>query len=88
MTKSSRLYDEVIAVTDDYLGPAAERFVARQITTHLHKSPEKLTRTDLRKLIDWIKLAISLLTDDVEAVDKYIDSLTRLAGRKGSHPTR
>lgn len=76
---STSLYDQVIRITHVYLGPAAERFIARQAQSHLHKSPEKLTKTDLLKLIDWIRVAVSLLTEDSGVVEEYITELYKLA---------
>ena len=40
-------YEKIVDITRDYLGPAASRFVIRQINTHFHKSPEQLQRTDI-----------------------------------------
>lgn len=71
-------YDQVVKVTHVYLGPAADRFLARQVQSHLHKPPEKLTKEDLVKLIDWIRVAVSLLTDDSEVVEEYITQLQKL----------
>lgn len=72
------LYDRVVEVTHVYLGPAADRFIARQVRSHLNKPPEQLTRDDLSKLIDWIKVAVSLLTDDSGVISEYIDELRKL----------
>lgn len=79
-TKTS-LYRHVIAVTADYLGPAAERFIDRQITSHLNKSPEDLKDKDLVKLIEWIKLAFALLTDNKNMVDEYVGRLSNLSAK-------
>lgn len=76
------LYDEVIAITQEYLGPAAERFVTRQIETHLGKKPSELTPDDIAKLTDWIKVAIALLTEDGKMVQDYTASLMALAKSK------
>ncbi len=73
------LYDEVVRVTHVYLGPAADRFISRQVQNHLHKQPEELSKDDLEKLIDWIRVAVSLLTEDYEVIDEYTDQLERLA---------
>lgn len=78
----STLYDEVVRVTNVYLGPAAERFIARQVENHLHKPPEKLSRSDLAGLIDWMRVAVSLLTEDNEIVEEYAAELQKLAGVK------
>lgn len=73
------LYDQVVQTTYDYLGPAADRFVARQIRNHLGKAPEELQKQDLRRLIDWISLAMALLSDDQELVAHYIADVKELA---------
>jgi hypothetical protein len=67
-----------VRVTHVYLGPAAERFIARQVRNHFHKPPEKLSREDLVQLIDWIRVAVSLLTDDSAIIEEYIAQLERL----------
>lgn len=81
---SLQLVDQVLEISQDYLGPAAERFVSRQIATHLKKQPEKITKDDLRKLIDWIKLSFALLTNDTDMVDQYAERLRLVADGKWS----
>lgn len=76
---TENLYDKVVRVTYDYLGPAADRFVARQVRSHLHKEPEQLRKTDLNGLIDWIKIAMSLLSNDDRLVARYISELRELS---------
>jgi hypothetical protein len=73
------LYVQVVQITSVYLGPAADRFIARQVESHLHKLPEKLSKTDLLALIAWIRLAMSILTDDTDIVDEYVQQLQELA---------
>jgi hypothetical protein len=73
------LYDNLLRITHAYLGPAADRFIKRQVQNHLHKSPEKLSQDDLLQLIDWIRVAVSLLTDDTEVVEEYAARLRQLA---------
>lgn len=75
-----QLYNEVVRITRVYLGPAAERFIGRQVENHLHKPPEQLSRADLAGLIDWIKVAVSLLTEDNEIIEEYAAELQKLAG--------
>ena len=82
MDKTS-LYDDVVAITYDYLGPAADRFVVRQIRNHLGKDPTELERKDLRLLVDWIRLAMRLISNDADIVDRYIADLENLARSKG-----
>lgn len=73
------IHDQVVKITHVYLGPAADRFIDRQIQNHLHKSPEQMSKADLLKLIDWIKVAVSLITEDSEIVEEYTDELRRIA---------
>lgn len=78
----TQLYREVVDITTSYLGPAAERFITRQIKTHLGKDPDELSPEDLAKLVDWVKVAIALLTEDSKTVQDYTNSLLELARRK------
>ena len=77
-TASRTLYEELVAITYDYLGPAADRYVARQIEGHLHKSPEAVQKEDLKELISWIKIATNHLIDDETLVDEYVGRLQEL----------
>jgi hypothetical protein len=75
---SDMLYVRVTRITQVYLGPAADRFVARQIRNHLRKNPEQLARKDLNDLIDWIRVAMGYITEDSELVNEYVDKLKAL----------
>ena len=75
---AQNFYQQVVRVTYVYLGPAADRFVTRQIANHLNKKPEQLTKRDLPELIDWIRLAMGFLTQDQHMVDDYIKRLQAL----------
>ncbi|MDB5175964.1 MAG: hypothetical protein JWM81_822 [Candidatus Saccharibacteria bacterium] len=72
------LYARVVRVTHVYLGPAADRFIARQVQNHLDKKPEDISNEDLLMLIDWIRVAVSLITDDSEIIEEYMTQLRRL----------
>jgi hypothetical protein len=49
------------------------------VQNHLHKSPEQLSEDDLLKLIDWVRVAVSLITEDNEIVEEYVNKLRQLA---------
>lgn len=83
-TVEAPLYKQVVDTTTSYLGPAAERFIARQIETHLNKRPEEITPKDLAQLVDWIKIAIALLTDDGKVVEEFSARLMKLSKGKAS----
>lgn len=76
------LYEQVVAITYEYLGPAADRFITRQIRNHLNKEPEHLQRKDLQILSDWIRLAMSLLSNDDRLVERYMAELRALIGSR------
>jgi hypothetical protein len=73
------LYWNVIEVTSQYLGPAAERFIDRQVRNHLNKDPEKITKSDIAKLLDWIRTSVTLLTDNQVLIEEYIQQLESLS---------
>ncbi len=74
----AELFEKVVEITKDHLGPASERFIARQIKSHLNKDPEQLKPQDIPSLAEWTVLAIGLLTDDQELIDSYTNELLKL----------
>jgi hypothetical protein len=75
---TQELYQQVTAITEEYLGPAAERFVARQISFHLGKSPAQLENHDIPKLIEWTKVTLGLLTEDRQMIEDYANKMSKL----------
>ncbi|MGD0284227.1 MAG: hypothetical protein ABSB12_01335 [Candidatus Saccharimonadales bacterium] len=76
--KSKSLYLKVVHITDHYLGPAADRFIRRQIENHLNKHPEELVQKDLKELINWIEVSMTILTDDHKMIREYLAKLQSL----------
>ncbi len=75
------MYDEAIKITTDYLGPAAKRFVDRQIVAHLNKQkPEELSKEDMPKFIEWVRISLSLLTEEQKTIDDCVNRLKTLEG--------
>lgn len=79
MSGTKKLYEQMVDITADYLGPAADRFIDRQIQSHLSKKPEQLTRQDIKALVSWSRLAMALLTSDSSIVDEFTGRLNELA---------
>jgi len=75
---AAALYDTIVDVLEYYLGPAAPRFVDRQIEFHLQKPPQEITAADLERLTEWIRVSMSLLTSDRRIVDECAQRLTQL----------
>ncbi len=57
-------YEQIIDVTKDYLGPAAKRFIDRQVSFHFEKDPKDLTREDVEKIAESVRISLGLLTQD------------------------
>lgn len=81
---NSTLYDSLVEVTEDYLGPAAKRFIDRQTQNHLHKKPGHLTTEEFIELSDWVKITIALLTKDEKIKNEYNKKLDNLINRNVS----
>lgn len=76
--RTTDLYRRISNVLEDYLGPAAERFVERQIRFHLDKKPSEITPSDIPTLTEWIKISIALLTDDKSTIDECEKKLLQI----------
>ena len=63
-------YEQIIDIAKDYLGPAANRFVDRQINSHLKKSPKDLQKGDIPMLAIRIRSGLLVLTHDARVVDE------------------
>jgi len=77
---ANELYNQIVSVTEEYLGPAAGRFIDRIIDFHLHKIPSKVSPDDIPKLSEWVKVSLGLLTDDKRLVDECEQKILKLAG--------
>lgn len=68
-------HTRVVAITRDYLGPAAERFINRQIDFHIGKPPDQINKDDVAHLRESVRVALGLLVEDkrlvAEAVAKF-----------------
>lgn len=81
-SNDSKPFRELVKASEAYLGPAGERFVRRQIYTHLDKEPESINRRDIHILIEWLQPAFALITNDSEIIDSYVATLEKLAKQK------
>lgn len=72
------IYQQALIITKDYLGPAADRFLVRQITFHLQKEPEQLNKRDIPQLAEWVKVSIAILTEDKKMVDDFTRRILKL----------
>ncbi len=69
-------YVRIVEITTDYLGPAAERFVSRQISSYFKKPPQNLQKGDIPMLAIRIRSGLLVLTKDTEVVDEAYKRIT------------
>jgi hypothetical protein len=81
MSNSNKLYQELVTLSEDYFGPATDRFLTAQIKNHLHKTPAQLTHEDIPKLIDWLALSLSVISRDKKQINRYIALVRKLGTR-------
>jgi len=88
MSKPSNTYRSAVDVAREYLGPAGERFMRRQIETHLRIAPERLSGKDIPELVTWSRLAFAMLTDDSGHIDAFTSDLSALSKRGSGEKSR
>jgi hypothetical protein len=71
-------YQEVVSVTEEYLGPAAERFVKRQAEFHLGKDAEAIVLSDIPKLKESLRIALGLLIKDQRIIDQAMHKFDKI----------
>ena len=72
-------YNRIVEIASDYLGPAASRFVTRQISSYLHKTPEELEKKDIQMLAIRIRSGLVVLTKDKRTVDEAFQRIVAVA---------
>ncbi len=61
------LYDNILNVARPYLGPAAEKFISRQIGQHLSIDAQKIASQQLDELAKWCLISGKLIMDESKA---------------------
>lgn len=81
MTSKPELYSQVVEITADYLGPAAQRFIDRHIQNHLDIEPADLKHDDMPELIDWLRISVAFLTEDRSIINEMTARLRQLSSK-------
>ena len=73
------LYNDVIDLARPYLGPAAEKFVSRQISTHLNVNADQLAGQHMEELSKWCLMSGKLVMAEAKAQEfsQKVKSLKR-----------
>ncbi len=79
MRPNLSFFDQVVGTSQVYLGSGADKFLSRQVESHLNKPPQQMSQTDLARLIDWIRLAVTYIIEDSARVDEYTAELRKLS---------
>lgn len=87
MSSAQNLYLRIVEVSEEFLGPAGERFMRRQVETHLAIKPENITAKHLPQLVDWTRLMFAMMTNDSKIVDDFSKRLLDLAQTAKQKPT-
>ena len=71
------VYDNTLAICQKYLSGDAQRFLDRQISAHLKKTPEALLAPDKEELGRWCRISGALLLgkDKAEQLESEILSI-------------
>ncbi len=79
MLELPEYYKNIVTITADYLGPAAYRFVDRQIQRYLNKNPEQLEKKDIPMLAIRIRSGLIVLTKDEDTVAEAFNRIAAVA---------
>jgi hypothetical protein len=79
-------YKKAVKISEEYLGPAGERFIRRQIITHLHIEPEDLKDSQLNELAEWLHGAFAVITKDINYVNEYVNRILSLSSENITQP--
>ena len=62
------LYDQALKIASQYLGPAADKFLQRQIKAHLSlTTPQAMTAQNVPELAKWCETSGALVMDKAKA---------------------
>lgn len=74
---ASAFYKQVFEELKPYFGQMTARFLNRQITAHVGKTPDTVSSSDKKTLAKWIKISAGLLLDEKTA-ERLADKISNL----------
>ena len=80
-TKTSVVYEEIVDITHDYLGPSSRRFITKLAKSHLGKKPSQLTRSDVNELHKWGIQSFAHVAENDKMVDEFSTRLLALKSK-------
>ncbi len=82
MSPTSKLYTDIIKISEEFLGPAGERFIRRQVETHFAIRPEQVQLKHLPELANWSRLMLAVITNDTKVIESFTNRLLQLADKQ------
>jgi len=73
------VYNGVLKILTDYLGPVSARFLDRNIRSHLKKEPAELAPEDLPKIVEWIRITIGMVSRDTKLADECANRIINIS---------
>jgi hypothetical protein len=61
------LYDDAVKLATGFIGPMGQKFIDRQLATHLSIGPAQLTHDKLAELSKWCLASARLVIDEKQA---------------------
>ena len=63
------LYDDAVKLAKEYIGPAGQKFIDRQISSHLSIEPAQLAAGNMAELAKWCLSSGKMLIGDDKAAE-------------------
>jgi hypothetical protein len=74
----SNSFSQLVDITEQYLGPAAERFLIRHVDFHCKKNVKDINIQDIAKLKSSLVISFGLLIKDKKTVEEFGEKLNNL----------
>ena len=63
------IYDDAVKLAKEYIGPAGQKFIDRQISSHLSIDPAQLAAGNMEELAKWCLSSGKMLIGDDKAAE-------------------
>ncbi len=63
-------FSKIVEVIRNYLGPASERFIVRQLDFHLKRKEKVIYESEVERIADWSAVALSMITQDKAMIQR------------------
>ncbi len=71
-------YEKIVNIVQDYLGPAASRFVDKQLDFHLNRKDKNIRQSEVIRVGEWMRVGLALITQDKKIVEECFSRIEKL----------